>query len=361
MELRHYITFFVAILVLQLLLFLFNRTLNWLFASKLTNKTHKILFISTYLLANSIVLLTIFRLFPMFRLSAFLLAFLLFCAFVSIGCFLCYLVLKPYVPASNLHRLLRRIYPLALSALLGLSIYNAYTPTVTHYHITLDKPIKPIRIGLVSDLHLGLLFGNRQLDQLATILEQHHVDLILMPGDIMDDNTEAYVAENMRPHLAKLQAPLGVYATLGNHDFFGHQQAIKHELEQAGITVLFDQTKVIDNTFVLVGRNDDLHKTRPSTAQLLQEIDTTLPVILLDHRPTEIEIHATLPIDIQVSGHAHKGQIFPANLITALLYPLDYGYKKIGNGHFFVTSGYGFWGIPMRLGSQSEIVIIDVK
>lgn len=81
---------------------------------------------------------------------------------------------------------------------------------------------------------------------------------------------------------------------------------------------------------------------------------------MLDHRPTEIEKHSKLPIDLQVSGHTHKGQIFPANLITALIYRLDYGYEKIGLGHYVVTSGYGFWGIPMRLGSQSEVVILDV-
>ncbi|MXN88533.1 metallophosphoesterase [Pasteurella canis] len=361
MELRHYITFFAAVLILQLFISIFNRTLNWLFASKLTSKKRKILFINNYLIANFLILLTIFRIFPLFRLSAFLLAFLLFVSFVSLGCLLCHFILKPYIPLAKLHKILRITYPIALSGLLGISIYNAYTPTVIHYEITLDKPIKPMRIGMASDLHLGILFGRRQLDKLAELMTQNKVDIILMPGDIMDDNTEAYVTENMRPHLAKLTAPLGVYATLGNHDFFGHQQAIKQELELAGIDVLFDQTKVINNTFVLVGRNDDLLRTRPSAEQLLEKVDTRLPIILLDHRPTEIEKHAKLPIDIQVSGHAHKGQIFPANLVTNLLYPLDYGYEKIGKGHFFVTSGYGFWGIPMRLGSQSEIVIIDVK
>ena len=84
-------------------------------------------------------------------------------------------------------------------------------------------------------------------------------------------------------------------------------------------------------------------------------------MFLLDHQPNEIEEHAKLPIDLQVSGHTHRGQIFPANLITRFIYPLDYVYEQIGNGHFVVTSGYGFWGIPMRLGSQSEVWILEVK
>jgi predicted MPP superfamily phosphohydrolase len=187
------------------------------------------------------------------------------------------------------------------------------------------------------------------------------VDIILLPGDIMDDNVNAYLAEKMQPHLAKLKAPMGVYATLGNHDLFGDQDRIDQEIRKAGITVLRDETLTLNNELVLIGRNDDLTRNRPSTEILLKQVNTDLPTILLDHRPTDIEKHASLPLDIQVSGHAHKGQIFPASLITKMIYRLDYGHEKIGNPHFFVTSGYGFWGIPMRLGSQSEVVIIDVK
>ena len=132
-------------------------------------------------------------------------------------------------------------------------------------------------------------------------------------------------------------------------------------MQKAGIQVLWDRAITINDQFVIIGRNDDLLRSRPSTEELLQNVNTRLPVFLMDHRPTEILHHAELPIDVQVSGHAHKGQVFPANIITKLMYRLHYGYEKIGNGHFFVTSGYGFWGIPMRLGSQSEVFIIDVK
>ncbi|TRC50007.1 metallophosphoesterase, partial [Mannheimia haemolytica] len=79
------------------------------------------------------------------------------------------------------------------------------------------KPLeKPLRIGMASDLHLGKLFGSKQLDQLADIFNQEKVDLILLPGDIMDDNLVFYRSENMHDSFSKLKAPLGVYATLGN-------------------------------------------------------------------------------------------------------------------------------------------------
>lgn len=244
---------------------------------------------------------------------------------------------------------------------LTLGLYNAYTPVVRHYRITINKPlVQPLRIGMISDLHLGNLFGARQLDRLSEIMNEQKVDVILIPGDIMDDNTLAYHAEHMRPHLQKLRAPLGVYATLGNHDLFGHQNDISQAIRQAGITLLNDQTVTLNQRINIVGRPDKLDKARLPTAQLLQRVDTALPTILLDHRPDDIEQHAKLPIDIQVSGHIHNGQIFPANLIVHAINRLAYGHEAIGNGHFFVTSGYGFWGVPIRLGSQSEVVIIDV-
>ena len=214
---------------------------------------------------------------------------------------------------------------------------------------------------MASDMHIGKLFGAKRLDDLAAIMNREKVDMILIPGDVMDDNVDAYRAENMQPSLQKLRAPLGVYATLGNHDLFGHQREISDELNQAGIRVLTNESLVVDNRLLVVGRNDDTDKNRPSTAKLLENQNTELPVLLMDHRPTGIEEHSKLPVDVQVSGHVHNGQVAPANLIVRLLNRVHYGYEQINNGHFFVTSGYGFWGVPLRLGSQSEVWIIEVK
>lgn len=357
MEYRYYITTAIVVVVLQLFLFSFAKTLGWLF--NLSSKTRKFVSVLTFLLINGLVILHVTRIFPLFRIMAFLLVLLLFAFFISI---LTACIYKLFKGNPTVNRGLKIIYPVAFFSLIGLGFYNAYVPTVVSYSVKLDKPLaQPLRIGVASDLHLGKQFGAKQLDKLADIFNEQKVDLILLPGDIMDDNVEAYRAENMQPHLAKLQAPLGVYATLGNHDFFGAQNSIAQEINNAGITVLWDQAVEINGKFSIIGRNDDLVKNRPSAEQLLQSVNTDIPVILLDHRPTEIEKHAKLPIDIQVSGHAHKGQVFPASLITKFMYRLHYGYEKIGFGHYFVTSGYGFWGVPMRLGSQSEVMIIEVE
>ncbi len=353
MEIRHYITTAIAVLVLQFMLFGFSRTLGWLF--NLNPKTRTKLTLILFLLFNALIATAPLRLYAeSFRVSALLLTLLLFSTFSSAIVGILHRFFKSWDKALKL------LYPILFLGFIGLGLYNAYTPVIRHYQVKLDKPMQPLRIGMASDLHLGRLFGSTQLDALADIMRQEKVDIILLPGDIMDDNVNAYLAEKMQPHLANLQAPLGVYATLGNHDFFGDQQRIEAEMRKAGIIPVMDESVVIDGRFTLIGRNDDLMKNRPTAAQLLKGVNTALPVILMDHRPTEIEQHANLPIDIQLSGHAHNGQIFPANFVVKLIYRLSYGYEQINHGHFFVTSGYGFWGVPMRLGSQSEVMIIDV-
>lgn len=353
METRHYITMAVAVLALQFMLFGLSRTLGWLF--NLNIKARKRVTLVLFLLCNALVFSAPLRLYSeSFRVSAFILTLLLFSTFSSLFVGFLYLLRKRWRHG------IKWLYPIVFLGLIATACYNAYVPTVRYFRVKLDKPMQPLRIGVASDLHLGYFFGAKQLDKLAAIMQQEKVDVILLPGDIMDDNVNAYVAKKIQPHLAKLQAPLGVYVTLGNHDFFGDQQRIEQEIRSAGIMPLMDEAQTIDNRFVLIGRNDDLVKERPTTAQLLKNIDTRLPMILLDHRPTEIMLHSTLPIDMQFSGHTHNGQIFPANLIVKLIYRLSYGYEQINHRHFFVTSGYGFWGVPMRLGSQSEVMIVDV-
>ena len=121
-------------------------------------------------------------------------------------------------------------------------------------------------------------------------------------------------------------------------------------------------TVLINNTpMTIVGRYDDYHANRLSTQELMRGVDTRHLVILLDHRPSQIDQNVQLPIDLQVSGHTHNGQIFPANFIVKALNRVAYGYKKINNTHVVVSSGYGFWGVPFRLGSQAEVWVLEMR
>ena len=131
-------------------------------------------------------------------------------------------------------------------------------------------------------------------------------------------------------------------------------------LRSAGVQVLRDAVAVVDERVVVVGRDDDMNSARPSLAALLKDVRRDLPVLVLDHRPTEILANVQTPMDIQFSGHTHNGQVFPANFIVRALYRLHYGHEQIEGKEIFVSSGYGFWGVPLRLGSRSEVLVIDV-
>ena len=246
------------------------------------------------------------------------------------------------------------------------ALYSAYMPVVRELSIQINKPLtNPLRIAVASDLHLGLLFGNKAIERLQTMLSKHQADILLMPGDIMDDNTQAFNDYYMADNLAKLVSslPYGIYATLGNHDLYGHEQPISDSLREAGVQLLNDKITSLTHkgeVIWLIGRFDNHKRQRVATTELLAEVNSAEPVILLDHRPSDIIEHSQLPIDLQVSGHTHNGQIFPANFIVSAINRLGYGHEVIGNGHFVVSSGYGFWGIPFRLGSRSEVWLITL-
>lgn len=273
----------------------------------------------------------------------------------------------PLYESNMLSMGLRALTLVVFLGLFSFALYSAYVPVVRKLSISINKPLaKPLRIAVASDLHLGRLFGVAAIDRLNRLMIVSQADMLLMPGDIMDDNTDAFNHYNMAKNLAELcsNLPYGVYATLGNHDLYGHEQPISQALVDAGVHLLNDDVLSIEHEgqlIWLVGRFDNHKRQRVATTDLLVKVDTSQPVILLDHRPSDIDEHSQLPIDLQVSGHTHNGQVFPANFIVSAINRLGYGYEAIGRGHFVVSSGYGFWGIPFRLGSRSEIWLITVS
>ena len=243
----------------------------------------------------------------------------------------------------------------------ALGLYWAYSPIVKSETIKVDKKIeKPIKIAMVSDLHLGTFFGNDQLEKLNKIIEEEKPDAIVIAGDIMDDDMVMYKKRNMKETLSKLNASLGVYTTMGNHD--RDAQEIVDEVEKAGIIPLFDENVELNKDITLVGRKDkSVSRDRLDTAELLKSVNLNKTIVLVDHQPDAIDYHSTLPIDVQLSGHTHHGQMWPINYITERIYTLDYGYKEINSKHFFTTAGYGFWGPPFKTTARSEVWMITIE
>ena len=252
----------------------------------------------------------------------------------------------------------------SIALLFGIGIYNAYSPVIRKYEITVPKKnskLSTLRIAMASDMHFGRLSGVAHLENLIKNIQGIQPDIILLPGDIIDDELEPFIQKNMGEMMGELTASLGVYGVLGNHEYYGRQipQFIQ-QMNQIHIKILMDEVLTIDESFHLLGRKDKTDKDRKSFEELLTEIDRSLPIIAMDHQPSEIKQARENGVDVLFSGHTHRGQMAPNHLITRKMFELDWGYLHKDQLHAFVSSGYGFWGPPMRLASRSEILQIDI-
>ena len=267
-----------------------------------------------------------------------------------------------YILKQKYHPILMRAVAAVIYAgLVGLAVFNAYSPVVHHLEVTTDKPLnKPMQIALVSDTHLGRWFGNRQIDKMVKLIDAQSPDVVVIAGDVMNDSTAAYDNTNMHEHLSKLRAPLGVYATLGNHDYSGNQVAIAKAVERAGIQVIDNKSVWLDDSVLLIGRSDETDPARPAATELLSDVRADKPVIFLEHSPADLAQIKGLPIDLHLSGHTHGGQIFPLTTLLKWFTPLVYGAKQLEGTQFLVTSGYGIGAVPFRLGTRSEIWLITL-
>lgn len=247
-------------------------------------------------------------------------------------------------------------------AIVAAALFSAYSPTTHYLTLKVAKPLpEPLKIALVSDTHLGRWFGNHQLNKLAKMIDNNHVDTVLIAGDIMNDSTYYFEKYQMQAALSQINAPLGVFAVLGNHDYSGNQIAIANAVKSAGITVIDNKKVLINNELWLVGRSDETDPDCPAAHDLLIGVDDNKPVIFLEHSPSAVAETSALPIDIHFSGHTHGGQIFPLTWLMHRLSPLVYGTHTIDGTQFLVTSGFGFGAVPFRLGTRSEIWIVTVE
>ncbi|SDE36509.1 hypothetical protein SAMN02799630_05258 [Paenibacillus sp. UNCCL117] len=259
---------------------------------------------------------------------------------------------------------------LAVLALLFLrGTWNAWNPIVRRYDLEVAKhggKRQELRIAVASDLHLGTTIGKRHIAKLTKRVAELAPDLILLPGDVLDDSFEPFVREGMAEEMGKLQAPLGVYAVLGNHEYIGgHIGDYVEKMREIGIDVLLDRVELVDGSFYVAGRKDHaverfMGEGRKPVGVLLAEADKSRPIILLDHQPHKLGAAMEAGVDLMLSGHTHRGQMLPNHLITRRLFELDWGYLRKGAMHAVVSSGFGFWGPPLRLGSRSEVLDIRI-
>ncbi|MDD3746371.1 MAG: metallophosphoesterase [Anaerostipes sp.] len=251
-------------------------------------------------------------------------------------------------------------------------LWNMHQVTRKDYTIyTKDmKKERTPKIALVSDLHLGTTMDAAKMQTYADDIEKTNPDLVLLAGDIVDENTSKAEMEKIAKIFGNMKSTYGTYYVFGNHDYNTYVKdpnytaaQLEKTFEAAGIHVLTDEIVNVSKEIVIVGQRDLSDSTRKDITKEIQGIPKDKFVILMDHQPGDIKSNSKNGIDLQVSGHTHAGQIWPTGQLMEILgvNQINYGYRKIGSYQVIVSSGIAGWGYPIRTGGRCEYVIIDCR
>jgi predicted MPP superfamily phosphohydrolase len=217
------------------------------------------------------------------------------------------------------------------------------------------------------------VIDGKWIERVVNTINKAQPEIVFLSGDIFDGNIGSIKnIDEIILQLKRINAPLGVYACLGNHDVDrmsiteGKTERIAGILKSAGVVLLWDEVYKVRENLYIAGRKDarpiGMSPGRLKPEELLAGLDGT--IIVLDHQPVEFPLLEKAGADLVLSGHTHRGQIFPGSLITSPMYKKmgadDYGYWKGNTMQGVVTSGAGIWGPPLRVGTNSEAAVIDI-
>lgn len=243
-----------------------------------------------------------------------------------------------------------------------------------HYHhkerVALDlKSAKPLakeyKIVMACDLHIGYHNPRKELARWVDMMNAENPDFILIAGDIIDGSMRPVQEEQMAQEFRRLKAP--VYACLGNHEFYAGVPEAQQFYKDAGIHLLIDEAAVIDSSIVIIGRDDRTNMRRKPIKELVDSLNSQCSMlnvqysIVLDHQPYNLDRAEAAGVDFQLSGHTHRGQVWPISWITDRIYECSWGSHQRGNTQYYVSSGIGIWGGKFRIGTQSEYVVATLK
>lgn len=278
---------------------------------------------------------------------------------------------------------------LIVLTVMGYGNYRFWNPVITEMDLKIEKTspeVKNMRIVVASDIHAGSLIDKDIISMYVDKIMEQKPDLILLVGDVIDFDLGSLKEQSLETEFLRLSAPYGVFASTGNHEYIeipGEERddKINWLSEKAGITVLRDSVVLIADSFYIVGREDDMNKDRKPLSTIMDKynVDKNLPVIVMNHEPHDLDEEVDNGADIALYGHTHYGQFFPVNTFMALsskvynsgivpkgkkfkfMYEMPYGYKQKEDTHIYVSSGLGLAGPQYRIGTISEIVVLNVN
>lgn len=254
----------------------------------------------------------------------------------------------------------------ALTVIYG-AIHACHIQTV-RYTVDTGKNTAPLKIVLVSDIHLGATGIESRLSDMTDAINAKNADIVCIAGDIFNNDFGAIQnPSSVTEALGNIKSKYGVYACPGNHDNGSSYNKMTGLLNDAGITLLSEDYMEIPGICIIAGRADNSRERKSGDVierlhNYITDESVSLPVIVLDHNPAHFDEYND-EVSLILCGHTHLGQIFPGSLITKSMYTVDYGQVNAADGKpaAIVTSGIGYWGPPLRVGTDSEIAVIELK
>lgn len=260
---------------------------------------------------------------------------------------------------------------------LGIGWVQANHVAQTDYTVTTSKNVGDLRVALIGDSHLGSTFDADGFAKHLKTIEAQNPDVLVIAGDFVDERTTKAEMIKASRALKDVKTKYGVYFVFGNHDKGIYARGARDftgddlvaELEKNGVVVLQDESMLIDNRFYIIGRQDaseiDFGGSRADMSQLVQGLDTSKYMLVLDHQPRDYAAQAKSNVDLVLSGHTHGDQMIPLMQIIQLFKVGGndrlYGIEQRDNTNFIVTSGISDWALQFKTGTKSEYVIVDVK
>lgn len=257
------------------------------------------------------------------------------------------------------------------AAMLVYGFFHGKRLVITTYVVNTPLPVigGELCIALISDVHMGLTIDETRLRAQMDRLHAQDPDLLIIAGDLVDDRTSPAQMQAACAIVGSLPTTYGTYFIYGNHDLASHGPKppyTKAELDQAltdhGICILDDQSHVVAG-LTIIGRYDAAfarNAKRAAIDELLNGVDKTKPILLVDHQPRELKEAAAAGITLHLSGHTHAGQVWPMSWI-ARLFGFAYGHRLINGMHAIISSGMGNRGSVLRSGSTAEMVLIRLR
>ena len=296
--------------------------------------------------------------------------------FVSASLFLDGVNLIVYLVRASTGKLLsilalssRQAFFAALIAALLAAVYGSFeawqirTEHVTIRSAKLAETEGPIRIAQISDVHLGLIVREARLQRILQKVKEASPDVFVSTGDLVDGQ-----ADNLTQTVAmfrEINPRFGKFAITGNHEFYAGIKLSLDFMKQAGFTVLRGQGVTLSGVLNIAGVDDpagrgfDVVKEGPEKS-ILSGLQRDKFTLLLKHRPVVNKDVLGL-FDLQLSGHAHKGQIFPFTIFVRLFFPMISGLYPLPSGSYlYVSRGSGTWGPPIRFLAPPEVTVIDI-